>query len=59
MDYQFTHHTPTTAERASIDAFGEFSIIGVPRGACRFACCNADERIEFEGFETGEGDGPI
>lgn len=47
------------AEQASIDAFGEFSIIGVPREACRLACCNADERIEFEGFETGEGDGPI
>lgn len=47
------------AERASIDAFGEFSVIGVPRGACRFACYNADERIEFDGLEIGEGDGPI
>ena len=44
------------ADRAMVDAFGEFRITGVPEGPCRLAWYGGGERIDLDGLNVGECD---
>ena len=44
------------ADRATVDAFGEFRIAGVPEGPCRLVWYGGGERIDLDGLQIGECD---
>jgi hypothetical protein len=44
------------ADRATVDAFGEFRIAGVPEGQCRLVWCGGGERIQLDGLDFRECD---
>ncbi len=44
------------ADRATVDAFGEFRIAGVPEGPCRLVWYGGGERIDLDSLRIGECD---
>jgi len=45
------------ADRAAVDAFGEFRLTAVPEGLCRLVWSGDGERIELDELTVGEPDG--